>query len=181
MNNDKQLQFIAEHLEEWPDDRDERVRVDKDGEIMFDSCEYDFYPKGFNRKSRVFEESSNWYTREQWQEARNDHLAKYDPKAGDVVDIKWALSGNTSTNCIIKYIGDDIFVYEQCGTDYCKGLGQVTITPHKPDPTPQEIMLGDWRSFNSLDEAYDNMMSNARIGDVFDALVSEGWVKDLDK
>jgi len=125
----------------------------------------------------VFEECSKWYTREQWQEARNELLAEYVPEVGDVVDLNWLRRGHGDSNCTVNYVGDNIIVYTKNNKESVGQLNQVTITPHKPVPTLQDIMLEDWRSFNSLDESYDNMMSTARIVDVFDALVKAGWTK----
>ena len=85
--------------------------------------------------------------------------------------------GHGDSNCTVNYVGDNIIVYTKNNKESVGQLNQVTITPHKPVPTLQDIMLEDWRSFNSLDESYDNMMSTARIVDVFDALVKAGWTK----
>lgn len=177
MSNDKHLQFIAEYLEEWPNDRENKVIVYMDGEIGFNYCKYDFYPEGFNKQSKLFEEYSQWYTREQWQEERNKRLAEYAPEVNDIVDLTYVSNNHTLENCIINYISTESIVYDFNSDEHQEKRNSFIITPHKPEPSPQELMLDDWRSFNSLDEAYDNMMSTARIGDVFDALVKAGWTK----
>jgi hypothetical protein len=177
MNNDKHLQFIAEHLEEWPSDQEYKVSVGVYGQIMFSSKQNGVYTIYYSSQSKVFEEPSQWYAREQWQEARNELLAEYVPEVGDVVDIEYVSNNHTLENCTINYISTESIVYVFNGDEHQEKRCNVTITPHKPEPTPQDLMLEDWRSFNSLDEAYDNMMSTARIGDVFDALVKAGWTK----
>jgi hypothetical protein len=108
-------------------------------------------------------------------------IADYVPEVGDDVDLTHVSNNHTLENCTINYISTGSIVYVFNGDEHQEKRCNVTITPHKPEPTPQDLMLEDWRSFNSLDEAYDNMMSTARIGDVFDALVKAGWTKGDEK
>ena len=65
----KDLEFIATHLEEWPDD--ERVRgvwLNSNGEIRFSGCGtwYDFYPLG----RILIDSTGKIYTQQEWEDAR---------------------------------------------------------------------------------------------------------------
>ena len=64
----KDLEFIATHLKEWPDDEHVySVRLDPDGEIRF-SCgtRYDFYPIG----KVCIASTADSFNQQEWKDAR---------------------------------------------------------------------------------------------------------------
>lgn len=80
------LQFIAQHVTEWPEECDS-VRLDADGEIcFFPDGSHDFFvePKGtydvfpgeehpaFIPASRILRATGVHYGKRQWEEARNE-------------------------------------------------------------------------------------------------------------
>lgn len=71
------LDFIADQLSQWPDDSLTSVRLDSDGEIVFEPFnDHDFYPDDLCTARAVFEpgeqckDSGAEYTKAQWEQQR---------------------------------------------------------------------------------------------------------------